>query len=177
MTIEEVLQHDESFRYQLLGRLQMDCGRFLNGNCNSKDLWAHDPLKQIEYMKAIWDSFPKSKKPRWLNKKTLEAYERDLQPYLPDSTQDEIATMSPVNPKGRLFFEYNGKEIRPTQVYFGCQYLANRCIGGKAYAHYDCALRPVYIDTGKGIKRYRIPELRSVTADYKYGVISNFRRG
>lgn len=176
MSIEEVLKKEESFRYQLLYRLMMDCECFLNNGDGNKNLWAHEPLKHIEYMKAIWDSFPKSGKPTWLKKKTLDAYERDLQPWLPGSTREEIAAMQPVIPKGRLFFVYNGKQIRPTQIYFGCQYLANHCIGGRAYVCYDCALRPVYIDTGKYTRHYRIPELRSVTADYKFGVISNFRR-
>lgn len=176
MSIEEVLKKEASFRYQLLYRLMNDCERFLNEGNGSKKLWAHDPLEHIEYMKAIWNSFPKSEKPRWLKKKTLEAYERDLQPDLPDSTREEIAAMQPVIPEGRLFFEYHGKQLRPTQIYFGCQYIANHCIGGRAYAAYDCALRPVYIDTGGCIKHYRIPELRSVIADYKFGVISNFRK-
>jgi hypothetical protein len=40
MTIEEVLKHDEKFRYMLLDRMKMDCLYFLgNGNRCKKYLW------------------------------------------------------------------------------------------------------------------------------------------
>ncbi len=68
MTIEEVLKHDEKFRYMLLDRMKMDCLYFLgNGNRCKKYLWAGDEAEQIKYMKAIYNSLDDDKKPEWLS--------------------------------------------------------------------------------------------------------------
>ena len=68
MELQEILKEDPKFRYQLLSRMQTDCDYFLeNGNGHYKHLWAGDPKDQIEYMKAIWNSFPEDQKPEWLS--------------------------------------------------------------------------------------------------------------
>ena len=51
MVLEEILKHDETFRYQLLSRMVEDCNYYLGyGNRNAKDLWANDEWEQIEIM-------------------------------------------------------------------------------------------------------------------------------
>ena len=67
MVLEEILKHDETFRYQLLSRMVEDCNYYLGyGNRNAKDLWANDEWEQIEIMQALYESFPPEKKPEWL---------------------------------------------------------------------------------------------------------------
>ncbi len=79
MTIEEVLKHDEKFRYMLLDRMKMDCLYFLgNGNRCKKYLWAGDEAEQIKYMKAIYNSLDDDKKPEWLSMEEITEFEYGL---------------------------------------------------------------------------------------------------
>lgn len=84
MTIKEILQKDASFRYQLLDRMGQDCCYYLgNGGRREKHLWADNVPKQIEYMKAIYNSFPEGKKPEWMDMEEILDYEqRMLEPVL-----------------------------------------------------------------------------------------------
>lgn len=82
MVLEEILKHDETFRYQLLSRMVEDCNYYLGyGNRNAKDLWANDEWEQIEIMQALYESFPSEKKPEWLTPDDILGYgERMLTP-------------------------------------------------------------------------------------------------
>lgn len=80
MNIEELLNHDMKFRYQMLDRLRTDCDYYLsNGNRQKKHLWANDEVKQIEYMKELWKSFPEEEKPEWLTYEQICEYEKAFQ--------------------------------------------------------------------------------------------------
>lgn len=69
----------ERFNYQMLARLQMDCGYYLgNGNRCTKHLWAGDEQKQIEEMKKLWNSFSEDKKPEWISWEQILAYENEM---------------------------------------------------------------------------------------------------
>ena len=58
MDLNEVLTRGEKFRYQLLDRMRSDCDYYLgNGRIYGNHLWAGNVPEQIEYMKAIWNSF------------------------------------------------------------------------------------------------------------------------
>lgn len=73
---KSILQNDETFRYQLLGRMQTDCNYFLgNGNRLDKFLWAGNVESQIAYMKALYNSFPDDKKPEWISLEDINNYE------------------------------------------------------------------------------------------------------
>ena len=62
-----VEQLDETFRYQLLGRLMMDCEYFLGyGGHDEKHLWAGNVQDHIIAMRELWHSCPYDKKPEWL---------------------------------------------------------------------------------------------------------------
>lgn len=74
MTIKEILQHDESFRYQMLSRMQSDCDYFINHGRNTKHLWAGSISKQVEYMDAIYNSFTDDKKPEWISQDDIDNY-------------------------------------------------------------------------------------------------------
>ena len=81
---KSVLQNDETFRYQLLGRMQTDCNYFLgNGNRLDKFLWAGSVEEQIAYMKALYNSFPDDKKPEWISLEDINNYENEM-------TNDEV---------------------------------------------------------------------------------------
>jgi hypothetical protein len=76
---KEVLNYDETFRYQLLSRLQSDCNYYLgNGNRSIKHLWADDEQEQIEVMKDLWKSFADEDKPEWLTWEEILNYETKM---------------------------------------------------------------------------------------------------
>lgn len=80
---KSILQHDEKFRYQLLGRMRSDCNYFLGGNRLDKFLWAGNVESQIAYMKALYNSFPDNKKPEWISLEDINNYEDAM-------TNDEV---------------------------------------------------------------------------------------
>ena len=120
MKIEEILQRDERFRYMLLGRMKCDCDYYVESSGHSDCLWAHNEYKQIEYMKAIWESFPDNEKPEWLSMQSIENYERKMTPWLGDTPREELGNIEPFY-AGVLFFMYDGKRIKPNKVWFSCQ--------------------------------------------------------
>ncbi|WP_333980532.1 LPD11 domain-containing protein [Bacillus pumilus] len=62
-----ILKSSDTFRYQLLSRLQTDCNYYLgNGNRNCNSLWAENENEQIKTMKELWESFSSTEKPEWL---------------------------------------------------------------------------------------------------------------
>ncbi len=70
-------QHDFSFDYQLLARLQQDCEYYLGyGAGHSKHLWAQSVDAQIEKMKKLWHKVPL--KPEWLSLDQIESYEQKM---------------------------------------------------------------------------------------------------
>ena len=74
-----ILEREESVRYQLLSRMQMDCDYYLGyGGRYAGHLWAKSEQEQIRYMKAIWNSFPKNKKPEWITYEDIEKYEKAM---------------------------------------------------------------------------------------------------
>lgn len=76
---DEIVGHDEKFRYQLLSRMKSDCEYFLgNGNRHEKYLWGQEVGEHIGYMKALWISFQANKKPEWLSFEEIEAYEKRM---------------------------------------------------------------------------------------------------
>jgi hypothetical protein len=79
MTNQEILKSGESFRYQLLSRLQSDCNYYLsNGNRSKKHLWAGDETEQIITMKQLWNSFSIDDKPEWLTWEDILNYENQM---------------------------------------------------------------------------------------------------
>lgn len=76
---KSVLKTDETFRYQLLGRMQTDCNYFLgNGDGHNKFLWGGNVETQIAYMRALYDSFPNDKKPEWLSIEDIDNYQKEM---------------------------------------------------------------------------------------------------
>ena len=76
MEINEILQADDKFRYQLLSRMQQDCDYYLNTSKSEKHLWAGNTTDQIATMKAIWNSFSNDEKPEWLTWEEIVEFER-----------------------------------------------------------------------------------------------------
>ena len=77
--IDDYTHTDDSFKYQMLGRLQMDCDYFLGyGNRYEGNLWAGNVPDQIKLMRALYDSFEDDKKPEWLTKEDIDNYEKEM---------------------------------------------------------------------------------------------------
>lgn len=75
MELDEILNAEPEFRYRMLSRMKSDCEYYLGyGGRSANHLWALDEAKQIEYMKAIWNSFPEGQKPEWLSMEQIEEY-------------------------------------------------------------------------------------------------------
>lgn len=79
MTIDDILQRDLKFRYQLLDRLKSDCEYYLGyGNRQPKCLWAGDEELQIEFMTKLHDSFKEDGKPEWLTFNEIIEYSKKM---------------------------------------------------------------------------------------------------
>ena len=74
-----MLTREDSFRYQLLSRLKMDCDYYLGyGNRKQSTLWAEGEKEQIATMKMLWNSFSDEDKPEWLTWEEILEYERKM---------------------------------------------------------------------------------------------------
>lgn len=79
MKFDDVLNRDDKFRYMLLSRMQGDCDYYLGyGRIYGNHLWAGDEVKQIAYMKALWNSFSANNKPEWLSYEQILEYEQKI---------------------------------------------------------------------------------------------------
>ena len=76
-TVRQLLSRDDSFRYQMLDRLRVDCNYFLgHGGRYEGSLWAGNVNDHIAVMKELWKSLPE--KPEWLTMEQIDAYARDM---------------------------------------------------------------------------------------------------
>jgi hypothetical protein len=79
MTINEFINFDKTFRYQLLSRLKEDCNYYLhNGNRNPENLWADNEKRQIQFMLALYNSFSQDEKPEWLTLEQIKGYKAKM---------------------------------------------------------------------------------------------------
>lgn len=63
----------DTFNYQLLGRLQQDCEYYLgHGGRAKKHLWAGNEAEQIKKMKELYAGF--AEKPVWITLEDIERY-------------------------------------------------------------------------------------------------------
>jgi hypothetical protein len=68
---------DDTFNFQLLGRLQQDCDYYLgHGNRSKKNLWANDEAEQIAKMREIYNGL--SEKPEWITLADIAKYEAEM---------------------------------------------------------------------------------------------------
>ena len=72
---------------------------------------------------------------------------------------------------GDLYVNYNGHQMTPYNVYFAEGY--NNCAAGAAYFHYDNALHPVLLC--RNGEQLIMPEWAGLTADFKGGILRDFR--
>lgn len=76
---EGLISNEKKYQYMMLGRLKSDCEYYLgNGNRNSGCLHQKNENKQLEAMKAIWNSFNEEEKPEWLTWKEIIEYEKAM---------------------------------------------------------------------------------------------------
>ena len=87
---DEIQQWELTFRYQLLDRMRLDCDYFLaGGNGLCKYLWAGTVEGQIQYMKALWNSFREEEKQEWLSYTEICSYEARMRTFHRKSDQEE----------------------------------------------------------------------------------------
>ena len=68
---------DEGYPYAMLDRMKSDCEYYLGySNRSSKYLWAKDPKRHIEIMKAIYNRL--NPKPEWLTIDQINEYEKQM---------------------------------------------------------------------------------------------------
>ena len=77
---EEFLKNNPCNPYSLLARMKSDC-EYVIGACGCsmesyKYLWALNPLKQITYMRYLWESL--EEKPEWLTMAKINEYAERL---------------------------------------------------------------------------------------------------
>ena len=76
-SIDDILSHDDKFRYMLLSRLESDVKYYLgNGNRYAPDLWAKEESRHIDLMYRLWDSF--KEKPEWLTREQIDVYAKQM---------------------------------------------------------------------------------------------------
>ena len=79
MAHEDLLKHEDKFRYMLLSRMIQDCKYYLGyGNRYPKHLWAGDEKEQIEVMKMLYNSFSDEDKPEWVTMQDIEDFEQKM---------------------------------------------------------------------------------------------------
>lgn len=84
--INDLIHKEDTFRYQMLSRLQMDCDYFLgNGNRADKHLWAGNVPDHIKIMRALYNSFSDDKKPEWISMEDIDNYEKEMTDTLKES--------------------------------------------------------------------------------------------
>ena len=77
--MEDAPTAEESYNYQLLGRLQSDCEYYLGwGGRNSNRLWAGNVESQIAKMKELFNGFSEGKKPKWISYEDILNYEKQM---------------------------------------------------------------------------------------------------
>lgn len=75
--LQWLLEGNEEFKLQMLGRMDQDCEYYVTyGNRNKNVLWAFIPEDQIYFMKEIYKSL--KNKPTWLTMEQIEEHERNL---------------------------------------------------------------------------------------------------
>lgn len=88
--IEEISRdlcaNKDTFKYQMLSRLQNDCDYFLKaGNRSPSVLWAKNVDDHIKLMRDLYNSFAEEDKPEWITLDKIEEYEKEMK----DNTLEE----------------------------------------------------------------------------------------
>lgn len=81
MTLEEFIKWiattEETYKYQLLSRMQQDCTYFLGyGNGCIKHLWGGTIDEHIEFMKTLHSII--TEKPEWLTIEEIGQFKQDM---------------------------------------------------------------------------------------------------
>lgn len=101
--VDEFLNHDKSFRYQLLDRLRSDCEYYLGyGNRHAPHLWAKDEAEHIACMKALWNSFSPEDKPSFLTMEKIQEFEKQMVSIKPSLSSMISGAESKVSESGNL---------------------------------------------------------------------------
>ena len=150
------MEHNETFRYQLLSRMASDCKYFLGyGNGAEKHLWADTVEEHIDIMKQLYNSF--NEKPEWLTFDEILEFEKQMKAVklhkneeydvLPNEDAECVCgNMS--NTDGFHPCNRDGEIVEPDNNWEGC-YKCARC--GKIYIGQEfVAPKPPYLESAEG---------------------------
>ena len=74
-----MIHKDDTFKYQMLSRLQMDCDYFLgNGNGYEGHLYYKEVNEHCDEMEKLWNSFAEEDKPEWLTMEQIKEYREKM---------------------------------------------------------------------------------------------------
>ena len=77
--ITDMCNRDSYHKYAMLGRLQADCKYYLGyANRHAASLWAKNETLHIELMKALYNSFGKKKKPKFITYDEILEFEKQM---------------------------------------------------------------------------------------------------
>lgn len=83
---KDLCANKDTFKYQMLSRLQNDCEYFLKaGNRNPDVLWAKNVDDHIKLMKDLYNSFGEYDKPEWITLDEIEEYEKEMKDELTEN--------------------------------------------------------------------------------------------
>ena len=67
---------EETYKYQLLGRMKSDCLYFLGYGNRSSQLWGGTIIEHIEYMQVLYSLI--IEKPEWLTNEEIEQFKQNM---------------------------------------------------------------------------------------------------
>ncbi len=136
--IEELVNSEKEFRYQMLGRLQSDCKYFLgNGNGDEKHLWGKDVRTHTDAMFALYDSFKDEEVPDWITYTMIMEYKHWMLNYHKELTRP--MKTSDFFLKIDSMLEYDRRKIRRVDDRCRVVRLTNDCfdIGFKVRSRFE----------------------------------------
>lgn len=150
------MEHNETFRYQLLSRMASDCKYFLGyGNGAEKHLWADTVEEHIDIMKQLYNSF--NEKPEWLTFDEILEFEKQMKAVKLHKNEEfdvlpnedaECACGNMSNTDGFHPCNKDGEIVEPDDNWEGC-YKCARC--GKIYIGQEfVAPKPPYLESVEG---------------------------
>ena len=85
---EGILNHDNKYKYSLLGRMKADADYYLNAKAD-KYLWSGNPEQHILDMRTLYNSFDENEKPEWLDEEKINQYEKEFKKIKSEKSKQE----------------------------------------------------------------------------------------
>ena len=77
--IQVIDEESDTFKYQMLSRLQSDCEYAIKTDHSLHNLWGKTVAAHIAYMRKLYNEL--SVKPEWITPADIDSYEKELLKY------------------------------------------------------------------------------------------------